>query len=148
MKCKTCNFENPDKAVKCEQCGAKLSAAVKSGANIATETVVLDASTQINVDPLSFAPGERFGERYQIIEEIGQGGMGKVFKAKDTELDIVVALKMIKPQLSSDPDIVSRFKRELLMAREVFHENVIRIHDLGEVGGIKYISMNYIEGNS
>ncbi|NIO87687.1 MAG: protein kinase [Candidatus Aminicenantes bacterium] len=148
MKCKTCNFENPDNAVKCKQCGAKLSDETKTSPNISTDTVVLDASTQLNVDPLSFAPGEKFGERYQIIEEIGQGGMGKVFKAKDTELDIVVALKMIKPQLSSDPDIVSRFKRELLMAREVFHENVIRIHDLGEVSGIKYISMNYIEGNS
>jgi serine/threonine protein kinase len=148
MKCKTCNFENPDNAVKCKQCGAKLRDEAKTSPNISTQTVVLDASTQLNVDPLSFAPGEKFGERYQIIEEIGQGGMGKVFKAKDLELDIVVALKMIKPQLSSDPDIVSRFKRELLMAREVFHENVIRIHDLGEVSGIKYISMNYIEGNS
>lgn len=148
MKCKKCDFENPDNAVKCKQCGAKLSDEAKTSPNISTDTVVLDASTQLNVDPLSFAPGEKFGERYQIIEEIGQGGMGKVFKAKDMELDIVVALKMIKPQLSSDPDIVSRFKRELLMAREVFHENVIRIHDLGEVSGIKYISMNYIEGNS
>jgi serine/threonine protein kinase len=148
MKCKKCDFENPDNAVNCKQCGAKLSEEVSASPKISTNTIVLDASTQLNVDPLSFAPGEKFGERYQIIEEIGQGGMGKVFKAKDMELDIVVALKMIKPKLSSDPDIVSRFKQELLMAREVFHENVIRIHDLGEVGGIKYISMNYIEGNS
>lgn len=146
MKCKNCNFENPEGATKCEKCGAMLDEETKP--NMSTETVVLEASTRLNVDPLSFSPGEKFGERYQIIEEIGQGGMGRVFKAKDLELNTTVALKMIKPQLSSDPDIINRFKRELLLAREIFHEHVIRIHDLGEINGIKYISMNYIEGNT
>lgn len=138
MKCKNCDFENADNALDCVKCGSRL----------AEETIVLDAATRVNVDPLSFAPGEHFGDRYQIIEEIGQGGMGKVFKARDTELDITVALKMIKPHLSVDPQIVARFKRELLLAREILHEHVIRIHDLGEVAGVKYISMNYIQGNS
>ena len=140
MKCSKCNFENPDDAARCKECGAVLG----EGA----ETMVLEAQTQVNVDPLSFSPGEIFGQRYQIIEEIGEGGMGRVFKAMDLELNIVVALKMIKPQLSADPDIVARFKRELLLAREILHEHVIRIHDLGEINGIKYISMNYIQGNS
>lgn len=138
MKCNNCDFENVDSALDCVKCGTRLAEA----------TIVLDAATRVNVDPLSFAPGEHFGERYQIIEEIGQGGMGKVFKAKDVELDIIVALKMIKPHLSIDPQIVARFKRELLLAREILHEHVIRIHDLGEVAGVKYISMNYIQGNS
>jgi serine/threonine protein kinase len=146
MKCKNCNFENPEGTIKCKKCGTVLEEETKP--NLGTETVVLEASTRMQVDPLSFSPGEKFGERYQIIEEIGQGGMGRVFKAKDLELDITVALKMIKPQLSSDPDIVNRFKRELLLAREILHEHVIRIHDLGEIKGIKYISMNYIEGNT
>ncbi|MFC2146155.1 protein kinase [Acidobacteriota bacterium] len=146
MKCKNCNLENPEGTVKCKKCGAVLEDETKP--NAGTETVVLEASTRVQVDPLSFSPGENFGERYQIIEEIGQGGMGRVFKAKDLELDTIVALKMIKPQFSSDPDIVNRFKRELLLAREILHEHVIRIHDLGEIKGIKYISMNYIEGNT
>jgi serine/threonine protein kinase len=146
MKCKNCNLENPEGTVNCKKCGAVLEEETKP--NAGTETVVLEASTRLHVDPLSFSPGENFGERYQIIEEIGQGGMGRVFKAKDLELDTIVALKMIKPQFSSDPDIVNRFKRELLLAREIFHEHVIRIHDLGEIKGIKYISMNYIEGNT
>jgi serine/threonine protein kinase len=146
MKCKNCNHENPEGTEKCEKCGAVLEEATRP--NMGTETVVLEASTRLNVDPLSFSPGEKFGDRYQIIEEIGQGGMGRVFKAKDLELDTIVALKMIKPQFSSDPDIVNRFKRELLLAREILHEHVIRIHDLGEINGIKYISMNYIKGNT
>lgn len=146
MKCKNCNLENPEGTVKCKKCGAVLEEETKP--NMGTETVVLEASTRLHVDPLSFSPGENFGERYQIIEEIGQGGMGRVFKAKDLELDTIVALKMIKPQFSSDPDIVNRFKRELLLAREILHEHVIRIHDLGEIKGIKYISMNYIQGNT
>jgi len=146
MKCKNCNLENPEGTVKCKKCGAVLEEETKP--NMGTETVVLEASTRLHVDPLSFSPGEKFGERYQIIEEIGQGGMGRVFKARDLELDTIVALKMIKPQFSTDPDIVNRFKRELLLAREIFHEHVIRIHDLGEIKGIKYISMNYIEGNT
>ena len=146
MKCKNCNFENPEGTVKCTQCGTVPDEETKP--NMGADTVVLEASTRLHVDPLSFSPGEKFGERYQIIEEIGQGGMGRVFKAKDLELDTIVALKMIKPQFSADPDIVNRFKRELLLAREILHEHVIRIHDLGEIKGIKYISMNYIEGNT
>lgn len=140
MKCISCNADNPEDAVYCKGCGAALNAEQK--------TVVLDGGTRVMGETLSFSPGEFFGDRYQIIEEIGQGGMGTVFKARDKELDIVVALKMIKPRLGSQPDIVQRFKRELLLAREILHEHVIRIHDLGEVAGIKYISMNYIEGNS
>jgi serine/threonine protein kinase len=105
-------------------------------------------SFQLNHDPLTFATGQTFGKRYKIIEVIGHGGMGKVFKAYDNELDIVVALKMIKPSLIADENVIARFKRELLLAREIQHDNVIRIHDLGEIDQIKYISMNYINGNS
>jgi serine/threonine protein kinase len=138
MTCKNCGSENPEDATYCKECGALFT----------EKTMVLNSGTKMMGDPMSFSPGEKFGDRYQVIEEIGQGGMGKVFKAMDRELNIVVALKMIKPQLSTDPDIVSRFKTELLLAREILHENVIRIHDLGEINGIKYISMNYIQGNS
>ena len=148
MICKNCNFENPDDAVKCSKCGTLLDEDTKPNSDDGRETVILEASTRLHIDPLSFSPGEKFGDRYQIIEEIGQGGMGRVFKAKDLELETIVALKMIKPQFSTDPDIVARFKRELLLAREILHEHVIRIHDLGEIKGIKYISMNYIQGNT
>jgi serine/threonine protein kinase/tetratricopeptide (TPR) repeat protein len=94
--------------------------------------------------------GMPFGPRYHIIRELGVGGMGAVYQAWDAELGVVVAVKVIRPEIAADPDtaveIERRFKRELLLARQVTHPNVVRIHDLGEVEGIKYITMPYIEG--
>jgi tetratricopeptide (TPR) repeat protein/predicted Ser/Thr protein kinase len=99
-----------------------------------------------NVD--HFTPGEMFDRRYRIIEEIGCGGMGRVFKAKDTELNITVALKIIRPRLSANPLFIEQFKKEMLLARSISHENVIRIFDLGEAHRTKYISMEYIKGQN
>ena len=93
---------------------------------------------------------QRFGDRYHIIKLLGLGGMGAVYQAWDTELEIVVAIKVIRPEAAADPKMAAeldqRFKRELLLAREVTHKNVVRIHDLGEMEGIKYITMSFIEG--
>ncbi len=95
-------------------------------------------------------PGEPFGSRYHIIRVLGAGGMGVVYQAWDAELSVAVALKIIRPEVTSDPylarEVERRFKRELLLAREVTHNNVVRIHDLGEMNGIKYITMSYVEG--
>src|SRR5207249_4732566 len=96
------------------------------------------------------APGEPFGTRYHIIRVLGSGGMGVVYQAWDAELGVTVALKVIRPEVTADPytgrDVERRFKRELLLAREVTHNNVVRIHDLGEINGIKYITMSYVDG--
>ena len=95
--------------------------------------------------------GAAFGDRYHIIRVLGVGGMGAVYQAWDAELSVAVALKVIRPEIASDPklarDIELRFKRELLLARQVTHKNVVRIHDLGEIDGIKYITMPYLEGS-
>jgi tetratricopeptide (TPR) repeat protein/TolB-like protein len=100
------------------------------------------------VGPL--APGQTFGTRYHIIRLLGAGGMGAVYQAWDDELGVAVAIKTIRPEVTSDPtqaaDLERRFKRELLLARQVTHKNVVRIHDLGEIDGIKYITMPYIQG--
>jgi tetratricopeptide (TPR) repeat protein len=97
------------------------------------------------------AIGQKFGPRYQIIRLLGIGGMGAVYQAWDSELDVVVALKVIRPEATSDPRearaIERRFKQELLLARQVTHKNVVRIHDLGEIDDIKYITMSYVEGD-
>ena len=94
----------------------------------------------------SLAPGTILGTRYEILQMLGQGGMGAVYKARDKELDRFLALKVIRPELAVHPDILHRFKQELILARQVTHKNVIRIFDLGEADGIKFITMEYIEG--
>jgi tetratricopeptide (TPR) repeat protein/predicted Ser/Thr protein kinase len=91
-------------------------------------------------------PGAVLGNRYEILDTLGEGGMGAVYKARDRELERSVALKVIRPELAGRPDILQRFKQELILAREVTHRNVIRIFDLGEAEGIKFITMEFIEG--
>ncbi len=91
-------------------------------------------------------PGTVLAERYEILKRLGEGGMGAVYKARDRELDKLLALKVIRPELAGHPDILRRFKQELILARQVTHKNVIRIFDLGMSGGCKFITMDYIEG--
>lgn len=91
-------------------------------------------------------PGGLLGTRYEILNLLGEGGMGAVYKAKDRELDRIVALKVIRPELAVHPEVLARFKQELILARKVTHRNVIRIFDLGEVSGTKFITMDYVEG--
>src|SRR5436309_2460907 len=91
-------------------------------------------------------PGAILAQRYEILQILGEGGMGAVYKAMDRELSRPVALKVIRPDLAGNEAILDRFKQELLLAREVTHKNVIRIYDLGEAEGVKFITMEYVEG--
>ncbi|WP_348262907.1 protein kinase [Telmatobacter sp. DSM 110680] len=92
--------------------------------------------------------GELLGGRYQLLQLLGEGGMGAVYKARDLELEREVALKVIKPEMADHPEILQRFKQELILARQVTDRNVIRIFDIGEAGGIKFITMEYLEGEN
>jgi len=141
MQCPSCNTINPDDSQYCSKCGTSLGEI--------DDTLTHTPSTPPSgEDTLYFTPGDSFGPRYKIIEEVGRGGMGRVYKAEDKELGITVALKMIHPEYSSKRHIIERFKKETLLARSISHENVIRIYDLGEVDKIKFISMDYIKGQS
>ena len=85
--------------------------------------------------------------RYEILESVGKGGMGVVFRAQDRELDEVVALKVLRQEaLEEDASLVGRFKQEIKLARRITHRNVLRTHDFGEWNGTPYISMEYLEG--
>src|SRR5215469_11288099 len=86
------------------------------------------------------------GARYEILQLLGEGGMGAVYKALDREVERTVALKLIRPELASNPAILARFKQELLTAHQVTHKNVIRIYDLAEADGVKFITMEFVEG--
>jgi serine/threonine protein kinase/Flp pilus assembly protein TadD len=105
---------------------------------------------ELAAKPLRLQPGDPFGPRYQIIRELGAGGMGVVYQAWDEVLGVAVAVKMIRRDsgigTEEMQDVERRFKRELLLARQVTHRNVVRIHDLGDVEGTKYITMTYVDG--
>jgi eukaryotic-like serine/threonine-protein kinase len=90
--------------------------------------------------------GTRLGKRYEITQMLGEGGMGSVYKAKDLELERFVALKVIRPEFAMHEEVLRRFKQELILARKITHKNVIRIFDLGEVDDLKFITMEFIEG--
>ncbi len=141
MKCPKCKVDNPDDSRFCNKCGTSLIDIPETPTEAPTKTSIAPQKST-----LDFAPGQHFGKRYQIIEEVGQGGMGRVYKAVDQELNRIVALKMIKPEISSQPGIVERFKKEIKLASQITHKNVCRIHDLGQAQGIKFISMQYIKG--
>jgi tetratricopeptide (TPR) repeat protein len=142
MKCPSCKSEIPDTSKTCPQCDFNLK---EKEVDPVTEELY---TWNCIKNDLAFKPGDAFGDRYKIVEEIGRGGMGRVYKAMDDELNIEVALKMIHPEYLMEKDIIQRFKRELLLSREISHENVVRIHDFGDFKGIKFISMQYIDGSN
>ncbi len=102
-------------------------------------------------DPSLFGTREiqslkQIGGRYRVIRLLGRGGMGAVFYVHDDELDRDVALKVIRPDLAGDPLILQRFKREIQLSSTVTHRNVLRVYDLGESDGLKFLTMQYVEG--
>ncbi len=86
--------------------------------------------------------------RYKVLSQVGTGGMGVVYKARDLETDEIVALKILKPEIATDPAVQDNFKRELCLARKITHKNVCRIHDFSRSNGTAYASMEFIEGES
>ncbi len=87
-------------------------------------------------------------ERFELLAEVGRGGMGIVYRARDRETGAVVALKVLKPDIASRPDLIERFKAELLLARKITHKNVCRTYDLHRFGDTVVIAMEYVEGES
>jgi serine/threonine protein kinase/tetratricopeptide (TPR) repeat protein len=104
-------------------------------------------STQAFYNPQPIlTEGTILAGRYEIVRTLGEGGMGAVYQANDLELNRMVALKVIRPELAKNQAIIDRFKQELLLSQRVTHRNVIRIYDLGEGDGVKFITMEFIEG--
>ena len=122
---------------------ADLSAAAGAAAAASSPAPISDSGLRL---AQLFPPGTVLGGRYQILRVLGEGGMGAVYQARDQELDRMIALKVIRPELAGNPAILQRFKQELILARHVTHKNVVRIFDLGESDGIKFITMEYVDG--
>ena len=103
--------------------------------------------TRTSVDSMRrFAPGAKLAGRYRMDELLGVGGMGLVYKAHDDELDLWVAVKVIRPELAADAALIERFRRELILGRQVSHENVVRIHDIGQDGELYFLTMDFVDG--
>jgi serine/threonine protein kinase/tetratricopeptide (TPR) repeat protein len=94
----------------------------------------------------SLVPGSVLGGRYEILKTLGEGGMGAVFQARDAEVDRIVALKVIRPELAGNAEILRRFRQELVLAQQITHRNAVRIYDLAVADGVRFISMEFIEG--
>jgi eukaryotic-like serine/threonine-protein kinase len=159
MLCPNCGADTPLPATACSNCGTRLPSpfAASPDAETISETMRMEPGTgplaseqRAARPPGPLAVGEPFGARYRILRELGAGGMGVVYQAWDEDLGVPVAMKVIRTETDNDPnrtrDIERRFKRELLLARQVTHNNVVRIYDLGDINGIKYITMSYVEG--
>ncbi len=135
MKCPKCDNENPDTSRFCADCGTKL---LSSREIPVTET--LETPTE------QLTRGTTFASRYEIIEELGKGGMGRVYRAYDKQLEEEVAIKLLKSEIAADKKILDRFKNEIKLARKIIHKNVCRMHDLHEEKDIKFITMEYVAG--
>jgi serine/threonine-protein kinase len=137
IECPKCKTDNPDTLKFCGECGTQLGKA--EGAPI-EHTETLQAPRE------ELTTGSTFAGRYQIIEELGKGGMGKVYKAQDAEIKEKVAIKLIKPEISADKNTIERFQNELKFARKISHRNVCRMYDLNKEEGSYYITMEYVSG--
>jgi serine/threonine protein kinase/Tfp pilus assembly protein PilF len=134
--CPKCRHENPEDSIYCGKCTTPL----KPSEDIPAHTETIEAPRE------ELTTGSTFAGRYQIIEELGKGGMGKVYKAQDTEIKEKVALKLIKPEISVDKKTIERFQNELKFARKIGHRNVCRMYDLNKEEGSYYITMEYVSG--
>jgi serine/threonine protein kinase/Flp pilus assembly protein TadD len=136
-KCPKCHSENPDTLKFCAECGTQL---------FSTKDIPVSQTETLQTPIKELTTGSTFARRYQIIEELGKGGMGKVYKAYDTEVKEKIALKLLKSDISVDQDTIERFRNELKYARKIRHKNVCQMFDLSKEEGSYYITMEYVPG--
>ena len=168
MECPRCGLFNPPNVTACAKCSTPLpvedsavtspspsaltpeeedqalTAGVTSGGSLQSAAGV----RKTRISERALRVGSALGDRYEVLQQLGEGGMGAVYKVRDRELGRFVALKVIRPELAQNLDVLNRFKQELILARQVTHRNVIRIYDLAEADGVKFITMEFVEGKN
>jgi serine/threonine protein kinase len=133
MRCSKCHSDNPETLKFCGECGTRLAA-------FPPFTQTIDTSAG------GLARGTLFAGRYEVIEELGEGGMGKVYRVEDRTVRAEIALKLIRPDIAADKKTIERFRNELKLTRMISHPNVCRMFDLGEDKGTYFITMEYVRG--
>ena len=134
-KCPKCQHENPDDTIYCGKCATPLQPSKDIGVTKTIETPVEE-----------YPRGSTFADRYKIIEKLGIGGMGAVYRVEDTNIGQDIALKLIKSDIAADKKTIERFRNELKTTRMISHRNVCRMFDLAETEGTFYITMEYVSG--
>jgi serine/threonine protein kinase/Tfp pilus assembly protein PilF len=136
-QCPKCKADNPDESKFCNECGLQLDS---------IDQMPAPPTQTLEVPKQELTRGTVFANRYEIIEELGKGGMGRVYRVEDTKLKQEVALKLIKPEIAKDTKTIERFRNELKFARDIRHKNVCGMYDLGETEGAYFITMEYVRG--
>ena len=135
IECPKCHYQNPDETLYCGKCATPLP--------VSKEIPVTET---LETPTAKLASGTTFASRYEIVEELGKGGMGRVYRVEDKKIGEEIALKLIKPEIASDQAMIERFRNELKLARKITHKNVCRMHDFHEEEGIPFITMEYVAG--
>jgi len=137
MKCSKCDHENPPDTSYCGKCGSPL---------MSEEDVSISQTHTLRIPTKALARGSTFAKRYEVLEELGRGGMGRIYKVVDRRIKEEIALKLLRSDIADDPKVVERFSNELKFARKIVHKNVARMYDLGEEEGVLYITMEFVPG--
>ncbi len=137
MKCHKCHHENPPDTIYCGKCAAPL---------VMEEEGSLSQTHTLQIPTRALSRGSTFANRYDVLEELGRGGMGRVYRVFDRRIKEEVALKLLRSDIADDPKVVERFSNELKFARKIIHKNVGRMYDLGEEEGVLYITMEFVSG--
>jgi len=139
VKCPSCRFEVASDSHFCPQCGTRVGV-LEDGA--------LSATRSITAPPDLHQPGHLVGGRYKLVNAVGRGGMGVVFKAEDTKLRRTVALKFLPEEIGRDPEAKKRFLREAQAAAILDHPNICPVYEVDESEGEMFLTMAFIEGRS
>jgi len=135
--CPKCRAPNPESDQFCGECGARLARSLEP---------LPEMTKTVRTPFRELGRGGTFAGRYDVIEELGGGGMGKVYRVFDRKTEEEVALKLIRPDIAEDRETIDRFRNELKTARRISHRNITRMYDLGEDDGTYFITMEYVPG--
>jgi serine/threonine protein kinase/tetratricopeptide (TPR) repeat protein len=139
VDCPECRTKNPADSVFCNKCGTQFG--LGKGESVSFTKTLLTTGEEL-------IKGSTLAERYEIVEEIGKGGMGVVYKVFDTKIQEDIALKVLKPEVAAHMDTITRFSNELKFARRITHKNVCRMYDINDAAGTHFITMEYVEGEN